>query len=244
MIKKRWVDIFYSAAAIWCVLGVVLHIVMVRFLMRTGNLLSALAVLAAWWAITLITEKIRRSIKNRIREKEKAELLEYREKFITEIPVEDERFGRIVFEHDRRNNTVGVEEYRLEKPFGRHEDLLLTVEVSGDDVSPVTAALVYLYRNSRDLLEMLYRYTLECCENYDERDRDGKLYDSDYVRRSLTLYGITITDDADSVYASLDASICGDDGNDLLGCHGITLDVQLTRGNDPHRKRIDCGLVG
>lgn len=242
--RRKLTDIYFAIAAIWCVLGFVLHIVMIRVLVRTGNLSAVLAVLASWWVITIVVERIRRLQESKRKRKEEAQLREYREKYVTELTMENEHFGRVALEHDENKHTVGAEEYRMEKPFGRHEDLLLTAEIEGDDPAPILSALCYLYRNSSDILEMVYKYTLECCENYEERDSQGNPYGIEYVRSNLELYGVTITDGRDCICASLDASISGDDGKELLGCHGITFDIELTKGTEPRRKRITCGLVG
>lgn len=242
--RRKLSDLYFAIAAIWCILGFVLHIVMLRVLIRTGNWSAFLAVLAIWWIITVVVEWIRRFAAKKRKAKEEAQLREYREKYITELTMENERFGRVVLEHDANRHIVGAEEYVMEKPFGRHEELRLTAEVEGDDPAPIISALSYLYRNSRDILEMIYRYTLECCENYEEQNSEGKPYDIEYIRGNLTLYGVTITDGSDCIYASLDASISGDNGEELLGCHGITLDIELTKDSEPRRKRITCGLVG
>lgn len=238
---KKFGEFYWWFAAMWYVVGFFFHIMALAYAIGKGAW-EMLVVLALWWAVTLTGRAIRHAIMKKYREKEEAKLRAYKEQYVTEIPVEDERFGKVVFEYNSEHDTLTANDINLEKPFGGHE-LTLFSEFSGNNPDLAVGVLGYLYDHCDEILEELYPYTVSCCENYDERDKDGNPYDLEYVRKNLSMHLADIAEYNGTVIIHLCGSICGDTGDVLLGCHSVTSTRQL-RADDLTLIDSMCGLEG
>jgi len=222
---KTLSNLYWTAAVVWYILGIILHLSGLPY-MITHREPALLVLLGLWWAVTLIVRKIRHTIEKKRREKEARELQEYRDRFITEIPVEDSIFGKAVFEYDSSKNKIGTSDYPLEKPFGRHE-LSLDCELSGSDPEPAVRAIRWVFEHSGEILEELYAEMLEYCISYDERNKNGELYDMEYVRENLNIYSLCVYGDADDISFRICSDIYGDDRSGLIGGHAVVAFADL-----------------
>lgn len=242
---KRFLDvlgtIYWSLALAWIGAGIAFNIMMIVFAIK--GRWEALVLLALWWIITVSVHFIRNSIEKRHERKLDEKAAAYRKEFITEIPVESELFGRVVFDYDSNINSVMADEYKIEKPLGRHK-LTLNADISGSDPTAAVKALEYVYSHSEELLREVYEYTVTACENYDERNKNGELYDLTYVSERLDLFYIFVEDYNESVYAKIIGAICGEDGEDLLGCHSIVELISFRKGDTLTPEQTDCFLEG
>ncbi len=239
---KKLKDIYWILAAIWYIAGAVLNIsVFLRAILR--GKWKLLIVLAIWWAITLVVRAIRHSIEKRIKAAEEKKLQEYKEKYVTKIEVSDERFGKIVFEYDSNKDMTEAQDTELEKPLGRH-NLTLNAELSGKETDAAVKTLGYIYDNKDKILKEIYKYTVEACKNYDERDKDGNMYTLSYVRQNMYVSYIYLYGDENESFVHLAGGISGDDGESLLGCHSVTADIKLNLNESEYNADISCGLEG
>lgn len=242
---KRFLDllgtIYWCFALVWYGTGIAFNIMMIVYAIK--GRWEALILLALWWIITLSVHFIRQAIEKGQKKRAHKKAMEYRKEFITEIPVESEHFGKIIFEYDANQNIVGAEEYEIEKPFGRHK-LTLNADISGKDPTPAVKALEYVYAHSDELLKEAYEYTVEACENYDECDKNGELYDMTYVSEKLDIFYIFVDDYKESVFVKIVGTICGDNGEDLLGCHAVTEFIAFRNSETFTVEKTDCFLEG
>jgi len=242
---KRFLDvlgsIYWSLVLVWFGAGIPFNIMMIVFAIK--GKWEALVLLALWWIITLSVYYIRNAIEKRNKRKSAEKAAEYRKEFITEIPVESELFGRIVFDYDSNTNSVAADEFEIEKPFGRHK-LTLNADISGSAPGSAVKALEYVYAHSEELLKEVYEYTVTACENYDERNKNGEPYELAYVSEKLDLFYIFVEDYNGSVYAKIIGTICGEDGEDLLGCHSIVELISFINDEIFTADKIDCFLEG
>lgn len=242
---RRFLDvlgtIYWSLALAWYGAGIAFNIMMIVYAIK--GRWEALVLLVLWWIITVSVNLIRNAIEKGQKRKANERAEEYKNKYITEMPVESELFGRVVFEHDSNQDIVGADDYEIEKPFGRHK-LTLIADISGRDPMPAAKALEYVYAHSEELLREAYEYTLTACENYDERDKNGELYDLAYVSEKLDLFYIFVDDYNDSVFVKIIGTICGEDGEDLLGCHSVTEFISFRKGENLTLDKTDCFLEG
>lgn len=239
---RKLSDIYWQFAVIWYLVGIAANVFFISRAIgdREWNWLVPVAV---WLLVTLTVRAARKKIEKVRKEKELKRSREYREENIEEITVEDERFGRIVFDFDKKTGLMEAEDYTLEKPLGRHK-LIFNTEIEGRDHSKITDALGYVYDHHKEILEKMYIYTVEACRDYEEKDKNGKPYDLSYVRKNLDISYLYVFDYDNEVYVNLTGSICGDDGNDLLGCHSVTAGIKLLMGEEITVQEIITGLEG
>lgn len=242
---KRFLDtlgtIYWSLVLVWFGAGIPFNILMIVYAIR--GRWEAIVLLALWWLITVSAHFIRQTIEKGQKKRAHEKAMAYRKEYITEIPVESELFGRIIFDYDSNQNSVMADEYEIEKPLGRHK-LTLNADISGSDPTAAVKALEYVYSHSEELLREVYEYTLTACENYDERDKNGELYDLAYVSEKLDLFYIFVDDYKESVFVKIIGTICGENGEDLLGCHSIVELISFRKGDTLTLEKTDCFLEG
>ncbi len=239
---RKLSDIYWIFAVIWYLVGVAFNIFVITSAIRERKW-ELLFVTVLWLAVTFTVRAARHKIEKVRKEKELKKSQEYRAANIEEISVEDERFGRIVFEYDKNTGLMETEDYKLEKPLERHE-LIFNTETEGKDPAKIINAIGYVYDHHKEILEKMYIYTVEACRDYDEKDKNGKPYDLSYVRKNLDISYMYAFDYENEVYVNLTGSICGDDGNDLLGCHSVTAEIKLLMGEEITVQEIITGLEG
>ncbi len=244
MIERNLFKAFTVFAGMWCLIGVVIHAAVImnfREVFTTG-MWRLLVFAALWWAVTIIAWKIRRALKKRSEAKEGKSTADYREKGITEIPVENGIFGRVVFQRDPSIDSIDVTDYKMEKPLGGHE-ISLTADVDGNDVSSVVWGLKYLYKNSEKILEGIYEYTLKCCGDCEERDRNGDPYTIEYVRQNFRLDSVFIQNYDSKLTISMMGSISGDDGKNMFDARNIIAEFDLTVGENQKKNPAAYSLT-
>lgn len=237
-IKDKLSNIAALVGGIWLMLAIPLHVVLLLWLVRLRfkNWLTILTILVIWWTITLVAFGISKALTKRKNAEKAAQEKEYRDKYITPVPVNDYMLGVLPFEKDSCTNTVKlrIDEFKL---FDGKDSVELTAEVTEDKLDMTVEALRYIYSCQEKLMMEVYEYTVECMDNYGEVDADGKPCGMEFAKKNMAFFGVDIMVAEDGLLINLAGSLNGD-GDDMLGGHWIIMDV------DYPSKKTDCYLEG
>lgn len=183
------------------------------------------ALIVVWWVITITISHFTDKRETRRQE-------EYREKYITQITLTDERFGSLVFDYDSLEDRLEASPCDL-PPFGHHRPDSLTVQMDGDNFTDLTLTLV------TDALHEIYAREEEiinaCCESvketYDDeeiRDGQGALITMAFIREDFGVTGFDISIDRHGrgvtaeIHGGMNSSF-----HDHIDEHGVTHEIEL-----------------
>lgn len=207
---------------IWLFVLIVLHFAIVGAIMEmfpknfVENLIYGILGIAAWWGLMIGVSTIWSKIST------KAELKKerlYKEKYITEVIIEDEFFGKIVFEYDSFINELHATEMNFQ-PFGAKALEELYIEgYTENDRKKIFRALRGIYEHKDEILIRLYDEVLECVEVYEEFDENNEPYTPEKIRERVYIWWTRVYNSEDSLSVVMECSLT--EGELDLGGHGI-----------------------
>lgn len=217
--------------AVWLVIGVLLHMSITIFI-KYKSLIVVIIMLVVWWLITAL-------MLNYDDKKNKMRAKEYKEKYISTEIIENDKFGKIVFEKDSKTNEVYCDEFSL--PFGGANPSITIIDYDEKLRDSYLISLAEVYDNQEGILNDYYEKTKEFCDAWDEEDSDGKPLSMDYIKENLIIMSFEIYSLNNQIKITLNGCFSDDDisdGHYILGGHFITADI------DCKTKEITCDLLG
>ncbi|MBQ4523255.1 MAG: hypothetical protein IJA10_09930 [Lachnospiraceae bacterium] len=201
-------------------------------------LFNIAALILCPFIMLMILEKPSKEMKELERKRKLEKTKEYREKYVSEIPVNHSFFGSCVFEKDRNKEAVTLVEGIKETNYGPYM-VDVEMEVQEDAISLALAELEKVYRNCDDILNQIYEAAKEQCNDWDEEDADGNPIDLEYIKKYYSLSFISVYDNTNgSISIILDGSVGDENGGELLGYHSFVANINCKTN------QISYGLWG
>ncbi len=139
-----------------------------------------------WWVITISVSIIRYEISEH---KQKRKREQYREKYISDIVIEDEKFGRMVFELDSFINQISAAGTVLPK-FGTENmdiDEIIINEYDEKKKDVIFRGVEHIYEHAEEIVDACCKMVKECYDEEDIRDADGNLIRIESIKKLLSL---------------------------------------------------------
>ena len=214
---------------IWLIMLIVLHFAIGSVIIEmfpenfVENLIYGILGIAVWWGLMIGVSKIWRVISTKAEQKKKRLNEEkerlYKEKYITELIIEDGFFGRIVFEYDTFRNELDSMEMNF-PPFGvKALEELYIGGYTENDREKIFRALRGIYEHKDEILSRLYDEVLEAAEAYGESDENNEPYTLEKIRERVYIWWTRVYNSEDSLYVVMECSLT--EGELELGGHGI-----------------------
>lgn len=198
---------------IWFIVLVALFIVFFGgIIWDTNNYVIGIPVIAAWWGILIGAYKLYQK-----RERKKERL--YKEKYITEVSIEDAFFGKMTFEDDSFKGHMRSAELHFPK-FGA--DVLDTLYIEGyneSDREKIFRAFQGIYEHQNEILDALCPELLDIAEEYGEVDENGAPYTLEKIRERAYISWTRVFNDDEDVTVIMEAGLT--EGEIELGGHGF-----------------------
>lgn len=198
---------------IWFIVLVALFIVFFGgIIWDTNNYVIGIPVIAAWWGILIGAYKLYQK-----RERKKERL--YKEKYITEVSIEDAFFGKMTFEDDSFKGHMRSAELHFPK-FGA--DVLDTLYIEGyneSDREKIFRAFQGIYEHQNEILDALCPELLDIAEEYGEVDENGAPYTLEKIRERAYISWTRVFNDDEGVTVIMEAGLT--EGEIELGGHGF-----------------------
>ena len=186
-----------------------------------ADAVTALILIILWWVITItVCEITLRHDEKKRRQREK----EYREKYISDLIIEDATYGKMHFEKDSFRNCVELVEMNLPKFRNDTIDELIINDYDENKKDIYFRGLDYLYSNAEKISDELCDMVKEC---YESEDINVSVED---IKNQISISYIDISlNDKDECIIEL----CGYINNDIsdhIAEHGITAYINCTAG--------------
>ena len=186
--------------------------------------------IAVWWAVTIVVHTVKRGRENREEADAKAE---YEAEFVTEIVIEDEILGKMIFHLDSKFDEMESKELHLPQ-FGADAPRELTVYgYTESDREKIVRAVREVYKHKDEILERIYPDLLEIAGDYGETDENGEPYTLETLRGVTAVYGIAVCNFEDRFSVDLDLTVVR--GSFELGGHAAEASIDFAA------KTIDVG---
>lgn len=194
--------------------------------MKPPSRMPFISGMAVWLVLTigmfLIYDKITTKKENRRQ-------AAYKEKYISELVIEDSFFGKMTFCLDRNHNMLESSEIHL-PPFGADApDSLYVTDYDENDREKILHGLREIYNHKDEILELIYPGLLEIATDYGETDSSGNPYTMDELRRVTAIYSITVCNSKDHFFIDLDCYTVS--GTLELGGHSYVASVDFVNKN-------------
>lgn len=217
--KGKFMDVLIVILfSIWLFTLIALHFAFIGVIIEefpnnfVENLIYSILGIAAWWGLMIGVTKIWRMVE------QKKERL-YKKKYITEVIIEDEFFGRIVFENDSLKGRLHAAEINF-PPFGAKALEEFYIEgYTENDREKIFHALRGIYEHKDEILSQLYDEVLEAAEAYGESDENNEPYTLEKMRERVYIWWTRVYNSEDSLYVVMECSLA--EGELELGGHGI-----------------------
>lgn len=181
-------------------------------------------------------------LNNRLAEQRKRTEREYREKYITNVEIENERFGKLTFDKDSNKNTLRIAYgSALCIPFGKYDQVEIDIDVDENIINKAFEGLAYVYDNQEKILRDFYNYIKEICDEWNESDSNGNPIDIKYAEKYFSLHYIYVHSSINQeILVSLSGVLLDDFDSycELLGYHLIEAEINC------NTKEVSYGLEG
>ena len=215
---------------LWLLSLIVLHF----GIMITVKIIPWIIFIAVWWAAAVTTQIV---TSRRDRKREAAAKAEYKEKYVSEIEIDDELLGKMKFTADTKFNELESKELHP-PPFGAEPPGWLYVSgYKESDRKRIIQALRDVYAHKDEIIEHILPDYLDTLGEYEENDDNGEPYTLEKLRKVMTVHDITVVNGDDRFSVSLELSTAGENESELGG-HGFIAVV------DFHSKSIYYDLEG
>lgn len=228
MITKRMkTNIKEALLLVWNILRPLQYFLLFLLLKCNGRsyVWLPIALIVLWWGITLIITRMGDKRETRRQE-------EYRAKYISQITLTDERFGRLVFDYDSLEGRLEAYPCDL-PPFGHHKPDSLTVQMDGDDFTDVTLTLITdalheIYAREEEIINACCESVKETYDDEDIRDEHGALITMEFIREDFGVTGFDISIDRHGrevtaeIYGGMNTGF-----HDHIEEHGVTHEIEL-----------------
>lgn len=220
---KKFMDILAVILFfIWLFVLIVLHFAIGGVIKQqfpknfAENLIYGILGIAAWWGLMIGVYTVWSRISAKIeRKKERI----YKEKYVTEVIIEDDFFGRIVFENDSFKGRLHATEMNF-PPFGAEALEEFYIEgYTENDREKIFRALRGIYEHKEEILDRLCDEVLEFVEEYEETDENGEPYTPEIIRERVYIWWTRVYNGEHSLSVVMECSLT--EGELELGGHGI-----------------------
>lgn len=159
--------------------------------------------------------------------------------FLSNVTIEDERFGKCIFEKDANRNTLELIYGISEIPFGKCKNPEIHIHVKESDISQAFRDLSYVYDNQERFILEFCKGAKEFCDEWEETDSQGNAVSLDFLVETCEIFSITVQNTCDDdLTVSLSSCLTDASGRDLLGCHSVIAQINCSTNE------IEYGLEG
>lgn len=157
--------------------------------------------------------------------------LQYRELYLTDVKIEDPRFGTCIFEKDTNKHTLKLKQCPAPAPFGDSPLPRISIDIPEADVEKAFRALEHVYDRQQTFTAEFHQEVKEFCDEWEETDSQGAPVSLNLIRQNSSITDISIGRSfKGDLTASLKGSVTDDAGRDLLGCHSVVLRICCETG--------------
>lgn len=217
---------------IWLVLLVLLHIA-VFGVWKLNIFIGALIVLV-WWGVMIGVGLIYDKLSAK-RDRKKKQL--YKEKYITEVTIEDEFFGTLTFENDSNKGRMECADTSRFPKFGA--DVLDTLCIMGyndGDREKIFRSLRGIYEHQSEIIDLLCPELFETADEYEETDENGEPYTPEKIRERVYISWTSVYNSAEGVEVVMECGLT--EGELELGGHGFEVEINCAE------KTLDFNMEG
>lgn len=203
---------------IWLIGLVLLHIGTIGVIIQDfpekflDDLIFTIIGIAVWWGLGLGVSKLFK-LKDR-----KARNL-YKEKYVTEVSIEDAFFGKMTFENDSLKEFMGSVELNFPKFGADVIDTLYLIDYNEFDRERIFRTLQGIYEHQSEILDALAEDLLEAAEDYEETDENGEPYTLEKIRERVYVHWTRLYNSKEGILVIMEAALT--EGELELGGHGI-----------------------
>lgn len=199
---------------IWLIGLILLHIGVIGVIKDNfpENLIYGILAIAAWWGILLGCIKI-----SDMRDRKKKK--RYKEKYVTEVSIEDDFFGKMTFEDDSSKGRMRSTELHFPK-FGA--EVLDTLYIEGyneSDREKIFRAFQGVYEHQDEILDAACPELLDTAEEYEEVDENGEPYTLEKIRERAYISWTRVFNDDEGVTVVMEVGLT--EGEIEFGGHGF-----------------------
>jgi hypothetical protein len=215
-----------------------------------------LVLLAVWWGITLIialvkwkkyrkenatlTKEQKNNIKQANKEIKYRKSAEYKEKYLSEVEIENSYFGKgILLKNSEYSENTCYTDIKsgfdkMFTSFGNGSDTpydLYEFLVKADNINYVLDSLEKIYKNSKNIMEKcyveIYNKIVEFFENsFEDTSTLKKDFCLDYLKENWYVHGVQIYDDLVQFHIGIDAAANHEDDSNYEIIVGIGYNTQ------------------
>lgn len=154
---------------------------------------------------------------------------EYREKYISDVELEDKKYGKMIFEKDSNTEKMELKDVNLPS-FSNHiiKDFIINNCYCFNEnmKNLIFRNLDEVYNNSEKILDSLYNEIKDIYDDEDIRDSNGNLMSIDYIKEKLILDYISVHLNENNCIIELLGGM-DNDIDDHIAEHGITASIDI-----------------
>lgn len=180
-----------------------------------------------WWVLTIAVLIVRYEISEHKREKERAQ---YREKYVSDLVIEDEKYGRMVFELDSYINQISAVGTILPKFEIENIDIdeIIIDEYDEKKKEVIFRGMDHIYEHAEEIVDACCKMVKECYDDEDIKDADGNLICIESIKKMLYLSYMKIECNREDICMIVLQGGMKNDIADHIAEHGVTVCIDCS----------------
>ena len=175
---------------LWIIMLFLFHIVIYTGIDESDSSFVTFGIVSIvfWWGLTLGISKIKSKVK------ENKETI-YKKQYVSNIEINDERFGKIIIEHDSYRHLYDAEIKNV-----NFDGKVLDASIYSDDnvnIEKIIDNLKYFCDNAISIKNRIFKEFTDYLQGNDNTDEEGNLIKitEDYLRDNFKFSSITLSDE-------------------------------------------------
>lgn len=180
-----------------------------------------------WWVLTIAVLNVHYKISEHKREKERAQ---YREKYVSDLVIEDEKYGRMVFALDSYIDQISAAGTIFPK-FGIENiaiDEIIINEYDEKKKDVIFREVDHIYEHAEEIVDACCKMVKECYDDEDIRDADGNLIRIESIKKMLSLSYMEIEFNREDIYMIVLQGGMKNDIADHIAEHGVEVCIDCS----------------
>lgn len=180
-----------------------------------------------WWVLTIAVLIVRYEISEHKREKEREQ---YREKYVSDLVIEDEKHGRMVFELDSYIDQISAAGTILPKFEIENIDIdeIIINEYDEKKKDVIFREVDHIYEHAEEIVDACCKMVKERYDDEDIRDADGNLIRIESIKKMLSLSYMKIKCNREDTCMIVLQGGMKNDIADHIAEHGVTVCIDCS----------------